>query len=339
MSHQQLILRVPECIAIQIRTTLDSIDKEQTIHIKPETGKQNYYQFILDDNTYPALLQNLPCLVESHKTVDMKIFYKAGDIGQILVVYLNEKSRDLAIFEQKILDDVEYIPHGLTIPTMNIIKKKYSRTREKQMYSFDKIQTVLDQIKIFEIKEKVHKEIIEEVVDFEEWMLDKNQIDGIKIKLEGDKWLNQNNGILLEHPSILSYTSIMEDERKVKEKSQIKSSDYDRNQKESVSVNVQVVEDVITSVNAGDEVMDMEAYDQNEAEIDEEVDEGNGEEDEGNVDMDKGDGNEQVMEEGDGEMLVEDEGVGVLGNGGANQEDDASSDDDDTAWLDEINRR
>ncbi|KAJ1406781.1 hypothetical protein B484DRAFT_436626, partial [Ochromonadaceae sp. CCMP2298] len=38
--------------------------------------------FVIEGEEFPALLLNLPCPVETHKTFDAKIFLKAGDVGQ-----------------------------------------------------------------------------------------------------------------------------------------------------------------------------------------------------------------------------------------------------------------
>jgi transcription initiation factor TFIID subunit 7 len=153
--QQQLILRVPESLAASINQVLSSANEEMQIEVKPVEGKMNHYTFVLQNKAYPALLQNLPCLLETHKTVDMKIFYKAGDIGQILCVYSDESSLEQALSEQKRLDDIDYMPHGITPPTSNIVKKKYSKTREKHTYAVDRIQAVLESIKSFETKETV----------------------------------------------------------------------------------------------------------------------------------------------------------------------------------------
>lgn len=208
--HQQLVLRVPELLAERIHNVIDSDNDELSIQIRPEEGKAECFEFILDDIIYPALLQNLPSLVETHKTVDMKIFYKSGDVGQILVVYIDEAAREKALKEQRTLDEVQYHPHGLAPPTQNIIKKKYSKTRDKQTYSVEKIQHVVEQLKAFDSKDKMRKEVIEEVLEFEDWMVDKAHPEGIKLKLEGERWWQTAGGLLFEHPNILNFNFVEE---------------------------------------------------------------------------------------------------------------------------------
>lgn len=41
-----------------------------------------YFQFIYMSEAFPALLMNMPCNLETHKTFDSITFFKSGDIGQ-----------------------------------------------------------------------------------------------------------------------------------------------------------------------------------------------------------------------------------------------------------------
>lgn len=36
---------------------------------------------------YRVVQANAPCVIEVHKTLDNKSFYKSGDIGQVLLVW------------------------------------------------------------------------------------------------------------------------------------------------------------------------------------------------------------------------------------------------------------
>ena len=211
IQHQQLILRLPDVLAEKVNAILNTgIElNEELLHVKPidSAGGSgvDQYDFIIQGEKYPALLQNLPCLLESHKTVDMKILYKSGDIGQVLCVYLNEEAKLQAKREQRKLDDSLYFPHGISPPTHNIVKNKYSKTRDKQDYKIEKVQAVIEQIRNFDMKEKIRKEVVEEIVDFEDWMIDKSTGDGLKLKLDGAKWLQTSGSILLDNPNILNF--------------------------------------------------------------------------------------------------------------------------------------
>lgn len=214
IQHHQLVLRVPEEVAERIHTILETENGQMHINIRPMEARADHYDFLLNEEVYPALLQNLPCVVESHKTIDMKIFLKAGDIGQILCVYRDENQRNQAIAEQRQLDENKFIPHGLTPPTVNIIKKKYSKTREKQKFNLEQIFGVMEQVRTLENKDKVRREVVEEVVDFEDWMADKERSEGIKLRLEGEKWLHSSGGLIFEHPEVIDCKHWVEPEAK-----------------------------------------------------------------------------------------------------------------------------
>lgn len=41
----------------------------------------------MDGKKYPARLVDMPCVLETQKTLDKSTFFKSGDIGQMLIVY------------------------------------------------------------------------------------------------------------------------------------------------------------------------------------------------------------------------------------------------------------
>lgn len=45
--------------------------------------EKSYFEFIFGDKRYPALLGNLPCNIETHKTFDHITYYKSGDVAQV----------------------------------------------------------------------------------------------------------------------------------------------------------------------------------------------------------------------------------------------------------------
>lgn len=47
-------------------------------NIDPRNGK-----FVVEGQEYKLTLLDLPCVVETHKTLDMRSYYKSGDIGQV----------------------------------------------------------------------------------------------------------------------------------------------------------------------------------------------------------------------------------------------------------------
>lgn len=41
----------------------------------------------MDGKKYPARLVDMPCVLETQKTLDKRTFFKSGDVGQMLIVY------------------------------------------------------------------------------------------------------------------------------------------------------------------------------------------------------------------------------------------------------------
>jgi hypothetical protein len=177
----------------------------------------------------------LPTFIETQKTFDHKIFYKSGDIGQMLYVFDTKVARDAVKRKETIERHSEtYYLHGLSAPTHNIVKSRFELTQKSSdSYPVHKVRAVVNDIAaswttderpvgraaaIIGITEGSSSssssgagggavdfvEITEEVVDFEEWMVDpdsNNPDIGVTYRIE--HW-DGNLGLLLEHPEILN---------------------------------------------------------------------------------------------------------------------------------------
>lgn len=195
---------------------------EATVRPADESNPSNDFIWCMDGKEYPALLMNLPTVVESHKTFDNKTFLKSGDIGQMLQVFRTNEEKE--VVRNKIHKHAlygEYMPSGLTPPTIDIVKRKFELTRKNDHSAFlpYRIRQVHDDINNFgmqtssssssgnqgrnsivaqnhasvltSLKESyarylllsrpdrkdveaavVSESVLEEVVDFEEWMID-----------------------------------------------------------------------------------------------------------------------------------------------------------------------
>ncbi|PWW78283.1 hypothetical protein C7212DRAFT_364365 [Tuber magnatum] len=78
-------------------------------------------------NLYGALLVDLPCIIESNKTLDKKAIFKSADISQMLVVgdRIDKEEEVLAVPAHP--QDLTY-PHGVT-PPMHYVRKRRFRKR------------------------------------------------------------------------------------------------------------------------------------------------------------------------------------------------------------------
>ncbi|KAL7269029.1 hypothetical protein RUND412_008321 [Rhizina undulata] len=78
-------------------------------------------------NLYAALLVDLPCIVESNKTLDKKAIFKAADICQMLLVTEKIENEAQVLNVSTRFQDITY-PHGIT-PPMQYVRKRRFRKR------------------------------------------------------------------------------------------------------------------------------------------------------------------------------------------------------------------
>ena len=117
---------------------------------------------------HTATLVDLPCIIESSKTLDSKLFHKTGDICQMILV--DEKND---------LKDYVY-PHGIT-PPMKFVRKRRFRKRiskraiedvEREIERLLKADLEAHDVK-YEVHEQTEPEEVEEVVEeFDEEFID-----------------------------------------------------------------------------------------------------------------------------------------------------------------------
>lgn len=167
--------------------------------------------------TYPALLSNLPCVVETHKTHDKSTFYKSNDVGQVLQVFLSRDEREAARTETRLFNAEGFegtLSSGMTLPTKSIVPRKFVKTRPPGHNKF-KPEELAELIK--EVTESpladgmlnqpenvmIESTPYEEVVDFEDWMVTENAPNGISVTVVGNKWTKEARNLIWEHPEIL----------------------------------------------------------------------------------------------------------------------------------------
>ena len=85
------------------------------------------------DKTWNAKLVDLPCIVESHKTLDNKRLYKTADICQMLLVESQTGNNQSATEGDK-FDIEDYIyPHGITPPLKHVRKRRFRKRANKRV--------------------------------------------------------------------------------------------------------------------------------------------------------------------------------------------------------------
>ncbi|KAI4345319.1 hypothetical protein L6164_012451 [Bauhinia variegata] len=119
--EEQFILRVPPSVAERIESLLNessssssSDDKSLDLSFS-EDGRSG--TFVIGNDSFPASLLDLPCVVESYKTYDDSCLIKTADIGQMIMV---REPGDAAP------EVIEY-RHGLTPPMRDARKRRFRR--------------------------------------------------------------------------------------------------------------------------------------------------------------------------------------------------------------------
>ncbi|XP_071787244.1 transcription initiation factor TFIID subunit 7-like [Asterias amurensis] len=95
-----------------------------------------------NDEVFSAKLMDLPCILESHKTIDKKTFWKTADIDQMLVCSTEEQTLETDQKEKEAEEkglkktdrvDKKFIQnHGITPPLKNVRKRRFRKTAKKK---------------------------------------------------------------------------------------------------------------------------------------------------------------------------------------------------------------
>ena len=167
-----LILNVPDYIGEKIHKiiTEQKLDEKNNYSIEiienPSESISNVDNsrkmiFNFNGELHPLTILDLPCIIEGHKTIDYKSFYKGGDICQMMYVHDDKlkQEEDLVNFNpftspsdpkfEKILwtkdPDHKYkLKHGLSTATRNIRARRFKR---KMKYNKDEILEVAKKLK------------------------------------------------------------------------------------------------------------------------------------------------------------------------------------------------
>ncbi|KAK0064609.1 transcription initiation factor TFIID subunit 7 [Biomphalaria pfeifferi] len=134
--EQQFILRLPTEAAAQLHEDLKETSNVQlkdklSIDMKSDMRK-GYVRYGVD--IFSAKLLDLPCIIESLKTVDKKTFYKTADICQMLVCKTDEdwaqEERDSPRKKDK--EKKFSWNHGITPSLKNVRKRRFRKTLKKK---------------------------------------------------------------------------------------------------------------------------------------------------------------------------------------------------------------
>ncbi len=170
--ENNLILNVPDYIGEKIHKIISEqkLDEKNNYNIEiienPNESISNVDNsrkmiFNFNGELHPLSILDLPCIIEGHKTIDYKSFYKGGDICQMMYVHDDKlkQEEDLNNFNtftspsdknfSKLLwtkdPDHKYkLKHGLSAPTRNIRARRF---KTKMKYNKDEILEVAKKLK------------------------------------------------------------------------------------------------------------------------------------------------------------------------------------------------
>ncbi|KAF7965266.1 hypothetical protein HWV62_27805 [Athelia sp. TMB] len=129
--EEQFILRMPpgeDCE--KLRKMVSTRELGNDVWFKFKDSRRAVFH--VGNSSYSSKLVDLPCIIESHKTLDNKQMFKVADICQMLVVEKKIESEDV-IGRNKNFNIDEFIwPHGITPPLHHVRKRRFRKRVNKR---------------------------------------------------------------------------------------------------------------------------------------------------------------------------------------------------------------
>jgi len=160
--ENHFILRLPEEQAIVLRELLQTKPNEVQNQLRLRfddsidgTKKElRHGQVQLGDAIMPATLKDLPCAVETLKTVDRKTFCKVADVSQVFIcgepgtnsaaaAAAESRSNDAILNEDQ---KCYQLPHGVTPSMRNVRKRRFRKTMKKKFLDAPEIDKELKRL-------------------------------------------------------------------------------------------------------------------------------------------------------------------------------------------------
>ncbi|XP_065185549.1 transcription initiation factor TFIID subunit 7-like [Sycon ciliatum] len=148
-SEKQYLVRFPQDKADTVRQAIvsgQSLDERLQIECLSGSrgGLVRHAKVMFDGKLMHGKMMDLPCIVESHKTLDGKILYKTGDVSQMLVC-TDITEEDMGKVEAELDGSSlqresrkQFVAnYGLTPPLKNVRKKRFRRTAPKKVLDME----------------------------------------------------------------------------------------------------------------------------------------------------------------------------------------------------------
>ncbi|KAF9454644.1 hypothetical protein P691DRAFT_655771 [Macrolepiota fuliginosa MF-IS2] len=173
--EEQFIIRMPPGEDLEkLRKMVQSREVSNDVWFKFKDSRRAVVH--IGNNAYSAKLVDLPCIIESQKTLDNKQMFKVADICQMLVVEKRIEN-DEQIGSQKNFNIDEFIwPHGITPPLHHARKRRFrKRVNRRTIESVEEqVERLLDEDALaaevkYEVLENVNPDLSDsEFVEREE---------------------------------------------------------------------------------------------------------------------------------------------------------------------------
>ncbi|KFD49456.1 hypothetical protein M513_09641 [Trichuris suis] len=146
--ESHFILRLPPDVAKSLNSVLTEgmlLDELQiNLDSDMRTGKVKF-----NDREMHASLVDLPCIVETLKTMDKKSFYKVTDVAQLLVCREGAAEPPVDLEESsdpKKREKQHQWPHGITPPLKNVRKRRFRKTLRKKYMDAPELEKELKRL-------------------------------------------------------------------------------------------------------------------------------------------------------------------------------------------------
>ncbi|KAI6045714.1 TAFII55 protein conserved region-domain-containing protein [Pisolithus marmoratus] len=124
--EEQFILRMPpgeDCE--KLRKMIQAREISNDVWFKFKDSRRGVFH--IGSNLYSFKLVDLPCIIESQKTLDNKQMFKVADICQMLVIEKRIQEEEVVIANRNVNVDEFIWPHGITPPLHHVRKRRFRK--------------------------------------------------------------------------------------------------------------------------------------------------------------------------------------------------------------------
>ncbi|CAN0355240.1 unnamed protein product, partial [Ectocarpus sp. 12 AP-2014] len=153
-AYRQLVLRLPDGLKETMRERVAADAGMEGVDFTPEKKGSRRFTFTMDGKKYPARLVDMPCVLETQKTLDKRTFFKSGDVGQMLIVYKDESAYKKDDGNASGVGPQRLYPDGLTPPTKNIVRRRFVKARPDRG-KFDRAEVIRVESQVLKMQQDV----------------------------------------------------------------------------------------------------------------------------------------------------------------------------------------